>query len=52
MKLDPLKRTLRMVSVGLGVATLLLGLAVLLGWYTGNRTLVQVLPGFVPMQYN
>ena len=30
----------------------LLGLVVLIGWYTHNVTLVQVLPAFVPMQYN
>ncbi|MGI9590149.1 MAG: ATP-binding protein, partial [Myxococcota bacterium] len=39
-------------SVALAGATLLLGLVVLFGWHTGNRTLVQVLPRFVPMQYN
>ncbi|MBW2269803.1 MAG: hypothetical protein JRH16_14620, partial [Deltaproteobacteria bacterium] len=32
--------------------TLLLGLVVIGGWHTGNRTLVQVMPSFVPMQYN
>jgi hypothetical protein len=35
-----------------GVATLFLGLLVIFGWYTHNETLVQVLPTFVPMQYN
>ncbi len=30
----------------------LLGIMVLLGWFTGNKTLVQVLPQFVPMQFN
>jgi two-component system, sensor histidine kinase and response regulator len=34
-----------------GIATLL-GLVVLSGWYTHNTTLIQVLPAFVPMQYN
>jgi signal transduction histidine kinase/CheY-like chemotaxis protein len=38
--------------VTLGAATLSLGVVVIFGWYTGNRTLVQVLPTFVPMQYN
>ncbi|MBW2289059.1 MAG: response regulator [Deltaproteobacteria bacterium] len=47
-----LKRALRNGSLALAVATLGLGLLVLFGWYTGNRTLVQVLPQFVPMQYN
>ena len=32
--------------------TMLLGLVVIYGWYTGHETLVQVLPEFVPMQYN
>jgi signal transduction histidine kinase/DNA-binding response OmpR family regulator len=36
----------------LGGGTLLLGLVVIVGWYTGSRTLIQVLPQFVPMQYN
>jgi len=47
-----LKR-IHLVSVlGTGLATLLLGLVVIVGWYTHNRTLIQVLPEFVPMQYN
>jgi len=41
-----------MASLGFGGATLLLGLVVIIGWYTGSRTLIQVLPQFVPMQYN
>jgi len=43
---------LHKTSLLLAAATLLLGLAVLFGWHTGNRTLVQLLPQFVPMQYN
>ena len=43
---------LRSGSLALSAATLLLGLVVIVGWYTGNRTLIQVLPQFVPMQYN
>ncbi|MEE8312094.1 MAG: response regulator [Candidatus Binatia bacterium] len=43
---------LHTTSLVLAGATLLLGLAVLFGWHTGNRTLVQLLPQFVPMQYN
>ncbi|MCZ6835045.1 MAG: ATP-binding protein, partial [Planctomycetota bacterium] len=35
-----------------GSLTLLLGLLVIFGWHTGNEMLVQVLPEFVPMQYN
>lgn len=30
----------------------LLGLVVLVGWHIQNQTLIQVLPVFVPMQYN
>ncbi len=40
------------VAGAAGAATLLLGLIVIVGWYTGNRTLIQVLPKFVPMQFN
>ena len=43
---------LRIAGLALGSGTLLLGLVVIVGWYTGNRTLIQVLPQFVPMQYN
>ena len=35
-----------------GLFSALLGLVVLVGWYTHNTTLIQVLPSFVPMQYN
>lgn len=47
-----LGRALWVASLGAGVATLGLGLVVLFGWHTDNRTLIQVLPTFVPMQYN
>ena len=40
-----------LVMVGGGFSAAL-GLLVLLGWYTHNVSLVQVLPAFVPMQYN
>jgi len=46
------RRQLHGASLVLASAALLLGLLVLVGWHTGNRTLVQVLPSFVPMQYN
>ena len=46
------ERVLWGTSLAAAGATLLLGLIVLLGWYTGNRTLIQVLPNFAPMQYN
>lgn len=35
-----------------GLASLLLGGVVLLGWYLHQPTLIQVNPAFVPMQYN
>ena len=38
--LGGLRRGLHGASVTLAGATLLLGLVVLFGWYTGNRTLV------------
>ena len=47
-----LEKGLHRASLVLAGATLLLGFAVLFGWHTGNRTLVQLLPQFVPMQYN
>ena len=47
-----IERGLHTTGLALAFATLLLGLAVLFGWHTGNRTLVQLLPQFVPMQYN
>ncbi|MCZ6855738.1 MAG: response regulator [Gammaproteobacteria bacterium] len=40
------------VGLLLGIATMLLGLLVMYGWHSNNRTLVQLLPQFVPMQYN
>ena len=51
-RLDRFQHGLIRTSVVLAAGTLLLGLVVLFGWHTGNRTLVQVLPQFVPMQYN
>jgi signal transduction histidine kinase/CheY-like chemotaxis protein len=47
-----LRRVLWGASLGTGSVTVFLGLLVIFGWYTGNRTLVQILPNFVPMQYN
>jgi len=37
--------------VAAGLSTIL-GITVLFGWYTHNVMLIQVLPSFVPMQYN
>ncbi len=47
-----LKHTLWLGGLTVGAAVLCLGLAVIFGWHTGNRALVQILPTFVPMQYN
>lgn len=35
-----------------GIVSSTLGALVLLGWYTHNAILIQVLPDFVPMQFN
>lgn len=39
-------------TIACGVFSLMLGIMVLVGWYTHNPGLVQVLPNLVPMQYN
>ena len=36
----------------LGIALILLGLVVLIGWYTKNPALLQIMPSFVAMVYN
>ncbi|MBD3870382.1 MAG: response regulator [Acidobacteria bacterium] len=43
---------LKGIAIGAGSLTTLLGIVVIIGWQTNNVTLVQVLPTFVPMQYN
>ncbi len=43
---------LNFIIVMAGVFSTALGVVVLFGWYTGSTTLIQVLPTFVPMQYN
>ncbi len=43
---------LYITAVCAGIFSVALGLTVLVGWYTGNKTLIQVIPVFVPMQYN
>ena len=40
------------IAIIAGVFSIVLGMVVLVGWYTGNKALVQVMPTFVPMQYN
>jgi hypothetical protein len=47
-----LDRGIRSASLALAGGTLLLGIVVVFGWHAGNRTLVQILPQFVPMRYN
>ncbi len=42
----------RRVVMAASGASALLGLVVLVGWYTHSLALIQVLPSFVPMQYN
>ncbi|NRB37153.1 MAG: response regulator [Pseudomonadales bacterium] len=45
-------KLLRYSQVTFAIAVMLLGLMVLLGWYTHNAALIQVNPAFVPMQFN
>lgn len=35
-----------------GVTTMMLGICVLIGWYTQQTVLLQIVPSLVPMQYN
>ncbi|MGR3219750.1 MAG: hypothetical protein ACUZ8H_08040 [Candidatus Anammoxibacter sp.] len=35
-----------------GCISVALGLVVLIGWHTESKTLIQIIPVFVPMQYN
>ena len=46
------ERILLRSSIAAGITTLCLGLVVVYGWHTRTLTLIQVLPTFVPMQYN
>jgi PAS domain S-box-containing protein len=43
---------LKVGAVICGGLSMVLGFMVIVGWYTRNVTLIQVLPIFVPMQYN
>lgn len=40
------------VLLGIGSVTGLIGLLVIWGWFSGNRTLIQVSPQFAAMQFN
>ena len=46
------KRPLFIAKLALSIAVSALGLTALIGWHTANQTLIQILPSFVPMQYN
>ncbi len=52
MPRSSVKHALWLGSLSSGGLVLCLGLLVIFGWHTGSQTLVQVLPAFVPMQYN
>ncbi|MDA3898517.1 MAG: hypothetical protein PF482_20450 [Desulfobacteraceae bacterium] len=43
---------LKWVSICAGILSAILGMVVLIGWYTHNANLIQVHRTFVPMQYN
>ena len=43
---------MRMVTRLAGLATLVLGLAVMIGWHLKLPLVIQIHPSFVPMQYN
>jgi PAS domain S-box-containing protein len=50
---EPLSnRLLQFTTLVMGGSVATLGLAVLVGWYTRDATLIQVAPTLVPMQYN
>ena len=46
------KRLLLIAKTAISLAVSALGLTALIGWHTANQTLIQILPSFVPMQYN
>lgn len=43
---------LEKLALGCGAILALLGLIVIIGWFTQNVTLIQIHPSFVPMQFN
>ncbi|SFS20610.1 PAS domain S-box-containing protein/diguanylate cyclase (GGDEF) domain-containing protein [Granulicella pectinivorans] len=45
-------RSLRLLTLSCALAVVLLGVAVILGWFTQNEHLMTVLPGFVRMKSN
>ena len=42
----------RTLAVCAGATVVLIGVLVIVGWYVGNHFLIQVQPGFAPMQFN
>ncbi len=51
-KSNLLSTCLFIFAIGASVFSIVLGLVVVTGWFTGNATLIQILPLFVPMQFN
>ena len=49
---NSITRRCNAVATAAGGLSATLGLLVLVGWYTHVKVLIQVLPAFVPMQYN
>lgn len=43
---------IRSLALLCGMASLLMGLIVIYGWYIGSNAIVQINPSFAPMQYN
>lgn len=50
--LNEAKSNLSLAMLISGLFSLLLGLTVIIGWYTKNSLLIQLSPHFVPMQFN
>ncbi len=51
-KKQHISKLLQYAAIITAFSTALLGIAVLFGWYTHTVFLIQVVPDFVPMQYN
>jgi PAS domain S-box-containing protein len=47
-----MKNRLSYITIFTAASSLLLGVSVLIGWYSGSTTLIQISPAFAPMQYN
>lgn len=44
--------TLTLITMALGIALILLGMTVIVGWHTKTPLLIQIMPAFVAMMYN